>query len=190
MPAKYTLIILVLFIPPAIFSQDDTTYLPVTLKSNMDGDKIIAVEIGKKAIIFIPLQPVLEEAKANLQNEFIRKNNNDIIRFLNSASRNSDTIFIDNHYRLRRFEYLVSHQLEAGNAKVYYKREHAFVDTISHRLERYGGNADRFFYLPDRRPFFAVQEYSGILDSEDDLGQGHYTAYVNEGEKLASLRKE
>ena len=66
-----------------------------------------------------------------------------------------------------------------------------FVDTITHRLERYGGNADRFFYLPDKRPFFAVQEFSGILDNDDDLfGKGHFDAYVKEGEKLQSIRKE
>ena len=80
---------------------------------------------------------------------------------------------------------MISHQLVDGNAKVYYKKQKLFVDTITHRLERYGGNADRFFYLPDKRPFFAVQEFFGILDNNDDLfGKGHFDAYVKEGEKL------
>jgi len=131
------------------------------------------------------------EAKANLSNDFVRQDYQKIIHFFDSASLKSDTIFIDIYYKLHHFEYLVSRQLIDGSAKVYYKKQKNFVDTIFHRLERYGGNADRFFYLPDKRPFFAVQEFSGILDNNDDLlGKGHFDAYVKEGEKLQSLRKE
>jgi hypothetical protein len=48
----------------------------------------------------------------------------------------------------------------------------------------------RFFYLPDKRPFFAVNEISGILDDNNVLISGHYQAYLKEGEKLASIRQE
>ena len=61
------------------------------------------------------------------------------------------------------FDYIVSDQLQKGKAKVFYKRENAFVTNISHRLEKYGMYAHRFFYLPDNRPFFSTMEYSGIL---------------------------
>jgi len=62
--------------------------------------------------------------------------------------KTGDSIFIA-AYQLGDFEYLVSNQIKAGMAKVYYKKQHLFVDTVYHRLERFGGDADRFFYLPE-----------------------------------------
>lgn len=71
------------------------------------------------------------------------------------------------------------------------KNQKAFIDTITHRLERYGGDAIRFFYLPDRRPFFAAKEFSGIPDNDDKpFRKGRFEEYVKEGEKLQSLRKQ
>jgi hypothetical protein len=195
------LVILLLFAGPNLFSQQtkrsgrlsswrDTTYIPVVLRDSIVDSKVASVNIGKKAIIYIKLKPLLAEAKENLTNEFVRTEYNAIIHFLDSASLKGDTIFIDDYYNLSHFEYLVSSQLIEGNAKVLYKRQKSFVDTISHRLERYGGNADRFFYLADKRPFFAVNELSGILDNNHAVGSGQFQAYVKEGEKLASVRKE
>ena len=170
---------------------EDTSYIPVKLKDTLTDSKVVIVEIGKKAIIYIKLAPILAKAKQNLTNDFVRENYKIIIHFLDSAAASkSDTIIITEYLTLRHFEYLVSSQLVEGNARVYYKRQQSFVDTISHRLERFGGRADRFFYLPDRRPFFAVTEFTGILDEDNDLGSGHLQAYVKEGKKLASLRKE
>jgi hypothetical protein len=169
----------------------DTTYILVKLDDTIKDRKIVAVDIGKKATIFVHLRPMLIEARENLSNDFVKEDYNKIIHYFDSASSRSDTIFMGEYYNLQHFEYLVSHQLSDGNAKVFYKKQKTFVDTISHRLERYGGNADRFFYLPDKRPFFAVQEFSGILDNNEDFfGKGHYDTYVKEGEKLQSLQKE
>jgi hypothetical protein len=154
-------------------------------------NKIVAVDIGKKATIFVHLKPMLVEARKNLSNDFVKDNYNKIIHYFDSVSLKSDTIFISDYFKLPHFEYLISHQLTDGNAKIFYKKQQSFVDTILHRLERYGGNADRFFYLPDRRPFFAVTEMTGILvQGEDLLNNGHFDAYVKEGEKLQSIRKE
>jgi len=200
---RHTLIIIsILFSTTILFGQKpkkrgsssswhDTTFILVKLIDTIKDNKIVAVDMGEKATIFVKLRPMLIEARENLSNDFVKDNYNKIIRYFDSASLKSDTIFINEYYKLQDFEYLVSHQLIDGNAKVLYKKQKTFVDTISHRLERYGGNADRFFYLPDKRPFFAVTELTGILvKGEDLLNNGHFDAYVKEGEKLLSMRKE
>jgi len=168
----------------------DTTFIFVKLNDTIIDKKVAALEIGKKAIIYVKVKPMMAEARENLSNDFVRDNYQKIIDYFNSASPTGDTILVSEYLNLPRLEYLVAHLLIAGNAKVFYKNQKAFVDTISHRLERYGGNADRFFYLPDKRPFFAVKEYSGILDDDNPFGKGHYEAYVKEGEKLLSLREQ
>jgi hypothetical protein len=168
----------------------DTTLIHVILNDTIKDSKIVAVDIGKKVTIFVNLRPMLVEARESLSNSFVKDPYVRIIQFFDSASLKTDTIFISEYYKLQHFEYLVSHQLKDGNAKVFYKKQKTFVDTILHRLERYGGNADRFFYLPDKRPFFAVQEYSGILDHDNEIGKLFFDAYLKEGEKLQSLRKE
>ena len=195
------LIILALFTWTALFSQknnesrklsswQDTTYISVVLSDTISDSKVVSVNIGMKAIIYIKLTPLLAKAKETLTNEFVRDRYKTIIHFLDSASLKGDTIFIDNYFSLSHFEYLVSSQLIEGNAKVFYKRQRFFVDTILYRLERYGSKADRFFYLPDKRPFFAVTEIIGILDKNGAITSGHFQAYVKEGEKLASIRQE
>ncbi|MEO6454667.1 MAG: hypothetical protein ABIN97_11360 [Ginsengibacter sp.] len=173
-----------------ISSWRDTTFITVALKDTSVDNKIVAVNIGLKATIYVKLTPLINEAKEKLSNDFVKDEYKKIIHFLNSASVKGDTIFIDDYYNLDHFETLISHQLIDGNAKIYYKKQKAFVDTISHRLERFGGNADRFFYLPDKRPFFAATEYTGILVQSEELGKGHFDTYVKEGEKLQSITKE
>jgi hypothetical protein len=171
-------------------SWQDTTYIHIALVDTINNGKVVAVNIGEKATIYVKVKPLLADANESLTNDFVRDKYEAIIHFLDSVSNKSDTIFIDNFYNMRHFEYLVSDQLIKGNARVFYKRQKSFVDSISHRLERYGENAVRFFYLPDKRPFFAVLEMSGILDDKLSTGPGHYQEYLKEGEKLASIRKE
>jgi hypothetical protein len=200
---RFNLIIIsLLFVTTNLFSQKtkkqgsssswrDTTFIPVVLNDTIKDNKVVVVDIGKKATIYLNLKPMLLEAKENLSNDFVKEYYQTIIHYFDSSSLKGDTTFIENYYNLRHFEYLVSRQLIDGNAKVYYKKQKAFIDTITHRLERYGGDAVRFFYLADRRPFFAAKEFSGILDNEDEpFRKGRFDEYVNEGEKLQSLRKE
>jgi len=200
---RHTLIFIpLLFVTTNLFSQKtkkrgsssswrDTTFIPVVLNDTINDNKVVAVDIGKKATIYLNLKPMLLEAKENLSNDYVKEYYETIIRYLDSSASKSDTIFIDNYHKLGHFEYLVSHQLTDGNAKVYYKKQKTFIYTITHRLERYGGDAVRFFYLPDRRPFFAATEFTGMLDNEDEpFRKGRLDEYVKEGEKLQSLRKE
>lgn len=169
----------------------DTTFKSVQLKDLSETNKIIRVDIGKKAIILLSLKDLQLEAETYLKNEQFHKSFEKLNNYFDSVSQHTDTIRLTEYRSFQHLEYLISHLLTTGYAKVFYKRSHAFVDTIFHRSERYGSNADRFFYLPDKRPFFAVREYSGILDKEGDpLQTSHLNTYMKEGEKLQSLRDE
>lgn len=168
----------------------DTAFNIVELNDTIKDNKVVKIGIGDKATIYMKLKPMLTEASQNLSNDFVKEDYQKIIHFFDTASKKNDTTFLSYYFALPYFEYLVSRQLINGNAKVFYKKQKSFVNEISHRLEKYGGNVDRFFYLPDKRPFFAVKEYSGILDESNPLGLGHYDAHVKEGEKLSSLREQ
>jgi hypothetical protein len=159
---------------------EDTTLIVVKLKDTTLSPKVVSIDIGKKATIFLGLSNVLREVeKAETGNiETIKK-------YLDSARQVSDTIFIGD---LLYFDYIVSNLLQNGDAKVFYKKENVFIETISHRLEKYGMYAHRFFYLPDNRPFFSTMEYSGILE------RGKWVSDRNElgklFDKLSSERDE
>ncbi len=169
----------------------DTTFIVVKLYDTISDKKVVAVEVGKKATIYVKLKPMMLKATQNLSNDFVKENYKKIIAYFNAALSKGDTILISEYLNLSYLDYLIAHQLIAGNANIYYKKQNTFVGTISHRLERYDGNADRFFYLPDKRPFFAFIEYSGILDEGDGLlGTKRYDTFAKEGEKLQSLRNE
>jgi len=174
-----------------VSSWKDTTFIPIKLNGLAPDSKVIVFEIGKKATIFLSLAPVLADARDRLSNEEAKGNYHMIVDYLTAASLKSDTIFPGSWLQLQRFEYLIALQLADGNAKIFYKKQQVFVDSISHRLERSGGNATRFFYLPDRRPFFSILQLIGIIDSDDeDWGMGHLQDYIKEGEKLRSISEE
>lgn len=104
----------------------NTTFIPIILKDTVKESKIVVVDIGNKAAIFLNLQPMLLEARENFSNNFVIEYYKTIIHYFDSAAQKSDTIFISNYYNLRHFEYLVSNQLTDGNAKVYYKKSKSF----------------------------------------------------------------
>jgi hypothetical protein len=159
---------------------EDTTLIIVRLNQIAFPSKVVCIDIGKKATIFLSLPDVLKAVKKP-ETDNIKA----IKKYLDSAKQMGDTIFIAD---LMDFDYILSEQLQKGNAKVFYKKENVFVENISHRLEKYGMYAHRFFYLPDNRPFFSTMEYSGILE------KGKYFSDPNElgklYEKLSSERKE
>ena len=125
---RYTLIIIsLLFVTTNLFSQKtkkrrsssswrDTTFIPVVLNDTIKDKKVVIVDIGKKAAIYLNLKPMLLEAKENISNDFVNGYYKNIIYYFDSASLKSDTIFIASYYNLRHFEYLVSNQLIDGNA--------------------------------------------------------------------------
>ena len=158
----------------------DTTYLRVSLPDTIRDKKIILVEVGQKAIIYLSYKNIMKELVESGNKKFDSLKN-----YLDSISISRDTIIIDH---LSDFDYLVSTELQAGNAVVYYKKLKVCAPVITHRLEKYGLYAFRFFYLPDSRPFFSTLEYSGIIVN------GKYFSDRKElGElfnKLSSERKE
>ena len=163
----------------------DKKFIPVTLSDTSKDKKIVIVEIGKKATIYLKLN-LLRQNAIEIKNDFNGIELTKIINILDSSSKVSDTVYMDND--LSHFDYLVSQQLQDGNALVYYKKIKSFVPTISHRLEKYGMYAHRFFYLPDKRPFYATMEYSGIIENNKYMSDPNELIKV--GEKLAGLRKE
>ena len=163
----------------------DKKFIPVTLTDTGKDKKIVIVEIGKKATIYLKLN-LLRQNAIEIKNDFNNEELTKIINILDSSSKVSDTIYMDNYQS--HFDYLVSQQLQDGNALVYYKKTKSFVPTISHRLEKYGMYAHRFFYLPDKRPFYSTMEYSGIIENNKYFSNPNELIKV--GEKLAEIRKE
>ena len=190
------LIILFLLFTTALFSQTrhgrskstkkDTSFISVALRDT-HFDKTLIIEVGEKANIYISGDSIINEATEYLSDDFARDEYNPIIKFLDSAYKERDTVSIA-FYKISNLQNLVSKQLQNGNAKVFYKRQNLFVDTIFDRRERFGGHGDRFFYLPDKRPFYGVIEISGIIDNEAFLSGQYYQDYIKEGDKLGSLR--
>lgn len=165
----------------------DSAYIYVTLQ-NIRPAKTLVINIGEKAKIYLDGETILKEANKRLSDDSNRTSK--IITSLDSMFSHSDTATIE-FYRLYPLEYFASTELQNGSAKVFYKKQNSFVDMISHRQERYGGNADRFFYLPDKRPFFFVVELVGIIDKKTGFFSGsRYEEYVKEGEKIKSIREQ
>ena len=167
----------------------DTTFIYVRLQDFVGDKKVVTLDIGQKATIYLNETQIRNGAAARLSNDFIKDDIGKILKFLDSASLVTDTLNMNFPNSFYYFNYLVSEQLKKGNAKVFYKKQKSFVETISHRLEKFGGNGDRFFYLPDKRAFFVVTEITGLID-DDMLSPERHEEYVKEGEKLLSLRQE
>lgn len=163
----------------------DTTFVSVNLTPTIHDKKVVAVDIGKKATIYMSKKAVRQNAVKST-GDYNRKNTSKIIHFIDSASVKSDTIFMDQF--LAYLDVLISDQLQSGDARVYYKKQKAFTATISHRLEKYGMYAHRFFYLSDNRPFFSTMEISGILEDGKMFSDPKELEEV--ATKLADLNKE
>ena len=176
--------------PKASAPWNDTTLINVKLIDTITDSKVAIINIGEKAIIYIKVKPIIDQAKKYLTDDFIKKDYQIIIDYFDSASLKSDSIFIDEYFKLLYLHYIIDRELIDGNAKVYDKKNKIFVESISHRLERFGEHADRFFYLPDKRSFFFAMEYIGILDKQSMFPNSHYNDYIKEAEKLQSIRKE
>ena len=176
--------------PKASAPWNDTTLINVKLIDTITDSKVAIINIGEKAIIYIKVKSIIDQAKKYLTDDFIKKDYQIIIDYLDSASLKSDSIFIGEYYKLLYLQYLIDDQLLQGNARVYYKKNKTFVDSIFHRLERYGQYGDRFFYLPDKRPFFFVIEITGILDKQTLYPHSNYDAYMKEADKLEIIMKE
>jgi hypothetical protein len=170
---------------------NDTTFTPVVLHDTAVGEKIVIYSVGRKAVIYLRAQLIRELLVSALGNSFSDPSNKKAIAYLDSALLKNDSVAVDNFYI---YNWCISDLLQAGYAKVYYYRYKSFTDTVYHRLERYGEQAARFFYLKDFRPFFEITEFSGIIDHNDKSNglnrAQHYQEYLKEGEKIASLREE
>ena len=164
----------------------DTTFIPVKLTPTIQDKKIVAVDIGQKATIYIS-KKLFRQNAVKSTSDYNKKDISKIIHCIDAPTK-SDTIFIDPY--LAHLDYLVSEELQNGNARVFYKKQKTFVTTISHRLEKYGKYAHRFFYLPDKRPFYSTMEMSGILDEKNPFELSDPKELEQVATKLAGLNKE
>lgn len=150
--------------PKSIF--DDTTLIRTILVDKfIIGSRIVAFNFGKNAIIYLSEKSILDTiSKGALSTyDYERKNSKSIIKILKEY-KSADTVFLKGHTHY--LMYLVSGQLKKGNAKVFDKKSNAFAPFIYHRLERVISAADRVYYFADKRRFFQVQEWSGIIPNE------------------------
>ena len=176
------------------FNKLDSTFTPVNLKDIsklQDTSKeqtVVVVEIGQKATIYLNAKLLRQSAlellyRSNYMDEYSK-----IIRLLDLHSIN-DTFFIGPQ-GLPNFEYVISAQLQKGNAKVFYNKKKSFVPIIYHRLERYEACEYRFFYLPDQRPFFSEIKLSGILEGGALFERKDPKEFKELREKIEGLRDE
>lgn len=164
---------------------DDTSYTNVNLLPLGVGQKVVMINIGEKAIIYLSVNAVKQSA-VQLQNDFNKKEISKIVQIINKVSAKRDTVVLEQY--LPDLDYLVSTELKKGNASIYYTKTKSFVPVISHRLEKYGMYAYRFFYLPDNRPFYTIMEYSGIIENNKYMSDPKEIMKL--AEKLADMRKE
>lgn len=136
---------------------NDTVYKPITLKKELAG-KTIEYNPGTNATIYIQWV----DARALCQGSNSRKEEYDSLASrLDYLDKKVKTIKVsDGSFGV--MNYIVSDLLRQGKAKVYDNVSGHYLDSVTCRLERFGSEADRVFYLPEGIPFFAVQEYSGI----------------------------
>jgi hypothetical protein len=190
---EISITILSFFITTFAFSQKqakepnwkDTTYVLVNLPDTINDNKIVVIYIGEKAAIYLSAKFLKQDAIES-SNDFNKKDISKIILLLNKLSLKSDTLIIDQF--MKDLDFLVSDLLQNGNPKVFYKKTNSFAATISYRLEKYGMYAVRFFYLPDKKPFFSTMEYIGIIENNKFHSDRDELAKL--GEKLASMRQE
>ena len=170
----------------------DTAFKIVDLRSASLGNKIISFKPGGKAIIYLSASSILNAIKEStagtiVVGDEIIKENNSLSKKIVSLSKKKDTAEMDDVYR---FRYIVATELINGHAKVFYKKEKSFVPTISHRLEGYGKfNADRFFYLPNRMPFFSVMSFAKASDHEKSDAEKK-EELIKRAEKLKQITEE
>lgn len=166
-------------------ARTDTSTKNVQLMPLNAGQKVVMIKIGEKAIIYLSVKAV-KQCAFQLESDFGYKETSKIIQIIKEQSAMHDTIVLEQY--LTELDFLVSALLKKGNASVYYSKTQSFVPAISHRLEKYGMYAYRFFYLPDNRPFYSVMEVSGIIENNKYMSDPKELMKL--GEKLVDMGKE
>jgi len=180
--------IILLLVATDLFSQAagddwrDTTYIPSDLVRTLPGRKVVRIQIGDKATLFLSGEVLRDSAAASLSFESPKSK---IIALYDSKAGMGDTI--DMNQYMDGLDYLIAGQLREGTASLYYKQPKQWVTAISYRLEKYGMYAYQFFYLPDRRPFFAIMRYSGIIENDKFFSDPTELGALYD--KLASLQQ-
>lgn len=146
-------------------SWKDSSWYSVKLPGSISGKNIFEYNRLRYAVLYLSYDDLktacLEQIKAG------KKEFDDLQLLFDSAVNNKDTVRIqETSYEL---DWLVSEFLRKGETRVFGTGLKKFIDSVSYRFEKYGPDAWRFYYLPDKRPFFGVMEFSGIIEDNSDL---------------------
>ena len=167
---------------------EDSSRYSVALQNNMPGKKILKFDATRPAIIYFTFDDIRNLCLDNVKNKEEYK---DLLIYFDSASFKNDTItFTENNNGMNE---LISDLLKKGSGSVYDRNQKRFADTIYHRQEKYAAEAWRFFYFPDKRSFFGIMEFSGIMEEEKDpmktLGK-HAGEYNQLADRLKRIWKK
>lgn len=145
----------------------DSTYKIIPLQNKLTGKRIIEYNGLRPAIIFLAYDDVRNTCLERLKNEPGKEEYKDLLNFFDSMTTGKDTIKLsENNNELNK---MVSDLLMKGQAKVFGINRQKFMDSISYRDEKYGTELWRFYYLPYKRPFFAIMESSAVVEENNNL---------------------
>ncbi|RAW00275.1 hypothetical protein [Pseudochryseolinea flava] len=165
----------------------DTTYTSVNLQAIPFGERIIHYDYGKVASIYLSYDNVQDVCKKWTKMGWGHRYK-DLLKTVKSMATKSDTIKV--YECSKELDYVTAELLSSGSGQVYDKFHGQSVSLIAHRLERYGSQAHRFYYLPDGRAFFAVCELTAILDPDPIQAlQKNYHEYIGLGDRLQEIGK-
>ena len=147
----------------------DSTYKIIPLQNKLTGKRIIEYNGLRPAIIFLAYDDVRNTCLERLKNEPGKEEYKELLNYFDSTTTGKDTLKLsENNNELNN---LVSDLLMKGQAKVFGINRQKFMDSISYRVEKYGTELWRFYYLPYKSPFFAIMESSAIVEENNNLMQ-------------------
>ena len=174
---------------PAI-NWKDTSYYFIKLQGINSVGKILQYNSLRPAIIYLDLNEVKNSCTERSKTQKVNEEYKELLEILDTTDAGKDTVKTNiNKYEL---DNLVSELLMKGHARIYSFSQKKDIDSISYRMEKYSSEAWRFYYLPDKRPFFGVLEFDGIeenIDPMKKLGQ-HAIDYNELGGKLRRIWKK
>jgi len=143
----------------------DSSWHSVKLSEAITDKNIFEYNRLRYTIIYLSYSDIRNsclEMKKNGKEEY-----NDLFISLDSSGGGKDTIRVSE--TSNELDYLVSELLRKGQARVFGISQKKYIDSVSYRFERFGSDAWRFYYLSDKRPFFGVMEFSGIIEENSDM---------------------
>lgn len=168
----------------------DSTYYFVKLQKNISGEKILQYNNLRPAIIYLDFNEVRNSCVKRSKTQKVNEEYRELIEILDATDAGKDTVKT-NIYK-QELDNVVSDLLMKGQAQVYSLSQKTTIDSVSYRMEKFSSEGWRFYYLPDKKPFFGVLVIDGIeenIDPMKKLGQ-HAIDYNELGIRLRRIWKK